>query len=332
MSEEMFMGRKNVAKKYLFSAVLGLNLIITVLSLILGCLMYTSNAKAIRKNLVFVEVTGLLTNIRYGLHFGKNIETYYGMQDLLEKTAKSAEETDNFYIVDDAGTILFQTGNRVPRARILDLAEDSYLKEGEKFYCSFPVSDGARMITESDISNDVKDWNRYYLDQTLVTTIGFLVVTIVMLILRGLLKETSVSYRLIMSLLVLWVLGISSLIGYCTYTEYRKSIEQMCETMERTVLADLERVHENGIDDENITGMDDYLKRYVENISEIDGVSLRDTGDGCVFHLSRVFLGRVKVDYTMQAFLLLAFSVMILTEYHLFVSGIHLNEEEDDYG
>jgi hypothetical protein len=216
--------------------------------------------------------------------------------------------------------------------QIMRMLEGWNLKEGEKFYCSFPVSDGARMITESDISNDVKDWNRYYLDQTLVTTFGFLVVTIVMLILRGLLKETSVSYRLIMSLLVLWVLGISSLIGYRTYTEYRKSIEQMCESMERTVLADLKRVHENGIDDENITGMDDYLKRYVENISEIDGVSLRDTGDGCVFHLSKVFLGRVKVDYIMQAFLLLAFSVMILTEYHLFVSGIHLNEEEDDYG
>nr|WP_027870903.1 hypothetical protein [[Eubacterium] cellulosolvens] len=317
-------------KNYLLTVVMALSFVLTVFCLALGCLMYTSNAKAVRKNLVYVQMTGLLSNIDYGLHFGKSIDTYYGMQKLLDAAVQSAENVDEVYIVNENDEILFQTGTKTPGEKVTALEEGDHLKEGRFFYCSFSVIEHVRLITEGDISETVKEWNAYYIFLIKIAAAGFLAASVLMILIRKGIQRQKATYRLTMAVLVLWVLTFSSLIGFCTYREYMESIDNMCEDIDRTVAADFEHVYSQGIEDENINGIDEYLTRYVSNIPELASAEIRDNKKQCRYELSVSYLNKRTLDYILQTLLLLAFSVMLLTEYQLFITGIGIREWEED--
>ncbi|MBR6469598.1 MAG: hypothetical protein IKS84_04380, partial [Lachnospiraceae bacterium] len=138
------------------------------------------------------------------------------------------------------------------------------------------------------------------------------------------------AYRLLIVMLILWVLIISSYVGYSAYNEYSISINSMCSSIDRAAKADISKVHDEGIEDDNITGFAAYLKRYADNIPEIESVNFKEGRDGCDFELSKSYLRKVTVDYVLQTLLFLAFSAMILTEYQLFMSGIGIKEWEED--
>ncbi|MBR5361322.1 MAG: hypothetical protein IK123_10575, partial [Lachnospiraceae bacterium] len=97
-------GKRN---NLLIKIVIVLDLVITVLSLALGCLMYTSNSRSIMQNLIYVETTDLISNIRYGLHFGKALESYYGMDDELNEAVAKTGHVDSMYIVSDEKGLMF---------------------------------------------------------------------------------------------------------------------------------------------------------------------------------------------------------------------------------
>ncbi len=319
-------------KNYLLTVVIALDLVVTMLCMALGCLMYTSNARSVLKNLVYVEVTGLISNIDYGLHFGKSIESYYGMETLLDTAVKSAGSVDAMYIVNDSDEVIFKTGDNAAYSKALELGAGSNLKRGKTLYCAFDVTDGVRLITESDISARVSEWNAYYRYLCFISFAGFLVSSGVMILIWRRVKSRRLAYRLLIVSLILWILIISSFVGYSAYHEYSASIKNMYESIDSAVENDFKHVHDMGIEDDNITGIAAYLKRYADNIPEIESVTMKENGKGCEYELSKSHLRKVTVDYLLQTLLFLAFSAMILTEYQLFMSGIGVKEwEEDDH-
>ena len=316
-------------KNYLLIVVITLDLIITMLCQALGCLMYTSNAKSVLQNLTYVEMTDLISNIEYGLHFGKSIESYYGMESLLGQAASAAGNVDELYIVNQDGDVLFKTGDSMPYKEALNLDVGSNIKHGKTLYCSFQVTDDVALITQKDISDKIKDWNNYYLFQALVALNGFLISSGIMVLIWMFSKSGFKAYRIIIVFLIIWILIMSSFIGFSTYGEYNKSLVKMCDSIDQAVQNDFYRMYAKGIDDEYISGVDEYLMRYADNIPEIQSVKMISLEDGCEFELSRSYLRKVNLDYIIQTLLFLAFSGMILTEYQLFMSGIGIKETEE---
>ena len=321
---------KKKNKNYLLIVVITLDLVITMLCLALGCLMYTSNSRSVLKNLEYVEVTGLISNIDYGLHFGKSIESYYGMQDLLDSAVASADSVDAMYIVNDRGEVIFKTGDGLPDADAVGLSVGSNLKRGKTLYCSFKITGDVRLITAGDISDKAGQWYAYYRYLAFISFAGFMVSALIMILIWRRVPSRKAAYRLLIVMLILWVLIISSYVGYSAYNEYSISINSMCSSIDRAAKADISKVHDEGIEDENITGFAAYLKRYADNIPEIESVNFKEDMDGCDFELSKSYLRKVTVDYVLQTLLFLAFSAMILTEYQLFMSGIGIKEWEED--
>ena len=146
------------------------------------------------------------------------------------------------------------------------------------------------------------------------------------MLLWRLIKDRDIAYKAMIAVLILWIISISSFVGYSAYHEYRISIDRMYETIEDTVNADLSSVHEQGIDDKNISGLDDYLAGFSDNISELESITY--DGTDFTFELSRSYMQKVILDYVMQTLLFLAFSAMILAEYQIFMSGITQDGQE----
>ncbi|MCR5356361.1 MAG: hypothetical protein K6E63_03060, partial [Lachnospiraceae bacterium] len=214
---------KNKNKNYLLIVVISLDLVITMLCLALGCLMYTSNSRSVLKNLVYVEVTGLISNIDYGLHFGKSIESYYGMEGLLDSAVASADSVDAMYIVNDKGEAIFKTGEALPDKSVLELAPGSNVKRGRTLYCSFEVTDGVRLITAGDITDKARQWYAYYRYLAFIAFAGFMVSALIMILIWRRVTSRKAAYRLLIVMLILWVLIISSYVGYSAYNEYNIS-------------------------------------------------------------------------------------------------------------
>ena len=98
-----------------------LNFVITSLTFVLGCLMYTSNSRSVQKNLTYVEMTGFISNVEYGLHFGKSLDSYYGMEDMMQDVVDTSSSIKRMYIVNSSNSIVFKTSEEVPVNSVLSL-------------------------------------------------------------------------------------------------------------------------------------------------------------------------------------------------------------------
>ncbi len=309
---------------FLLNVVIVLDFIITVLSLVLGCLMFTSNAKSIVQNTVYVETTDLIANIRYGLHFGKSLETYYGMEDELGSAVAKIADVDNMYIVSDEAGLLFKTDDNELARDVTDLNAGYNILKGDALYCAYKLTDDSRLITVGNISGRMSGWKEYYRHLVIVAFSGFLVSSVIMVLVWKMIGNKDQGYRILIALLILWIIIISGYVGYSAYTEYGRSIADMEQNIVETIEDDIRSVHDLGIKDENISGMDDYLLRYSDNIPEIDSIVY--DGEKYELHTSNSYMRRVAMDYLLQTLLFLAFSAMILAEYQIFMSGVGMKE------
>ena len=76
-------------KLYYFTLVL--LFFVSVLSVTFGILMYRTNLLDTYGNLMRANVTDTIQKVHYGVSFGKTVENYYGLEELLEETVKNAD-------------------------------------------------------------------------------------------------------------------------------------------------------------------------------------------------------------------------------------------------
>lgn len=297
-----------------------LNFVITSLTFVLGCLMYTSNSRSVQKNLTYVEMTGFISNVEYGLHFGKSLDSYYGMEDMMQDVVDTSPSIKRMYIVNSSNSIVFKTSEEVPENSLLSLQDGSSEVSGNELYCSFLLPESTRLIVVIEISEKVAEWRKYYGFLAIVAFLGFAATTGLMTLIWRLVSDRKRAYGIIIAILVCFTVFISSFVGYGAYSEYNKSLNLMYETIENAVDSDISKVHEAGVLDENIIDIEGYLQRYADNIPEIESVE-RGPDGACDFTVSTPYIFRVRIDYVLQTLLLLAFSAIILAEYQIFMSS-----------
>lgn len=118
---------------------------------------------------------------------------------------------------------------------------------------------------------------------------------------------------------MLWILIQCIYVGVGNYSSYSANISRIQVAIERSVETDKRRIREQGITKQMIDDVEGYLERYSENIPEIQKVHQK--GDNLEFEISYSYLFRVFVDYIVQMLLFLAFSIMIVAEYKLYISN-----------
>ncbi len=314
-------------KNFILSVVILLDLVITILCFVLGILMYNSNSKSIVQNNAYVDITGMISNIGFGLHFGKSVESYYGMDKELSDTVNESDNIDAMYVVRDS-KVLFSTDNgEVPRD-VLRAAVHNNIKHDNNLYCVHALTDDSKVITKSDISEEMEEWKHYYNSLFLISLLGFILSSALMCLIWKLSKNKKKGYYLTIAALILFILFISSFVGYSAYKEYNSTISGLEKSVLSAIANDLDSIHSLGVKDSNISGVDDYLKRFSDNINEIEDIV--PEGNGYRIITSSDYMRRVTVDYFLQTFLFLAFSAMILAEFQIFMTETGIKGLEED--
>ena len=76
---------------------------ISLITYILGCLMHYANLKKTAQNTIGIELADFIYNINYSMQFGKQIETFYGMDERLQEEKEQFSDIRELYIISEDG-------------------------------------------------------------------------------------------------------------------------------------------------------------------------------------------------------------------------------------
>ncbi len=318
----------NKKQTSLVKIIMILCLIITALSYILGNMMYRTNTRNTYQNLLHVELTDFIENIRYGLHFGKNIETYFGMNDLLANVVADIQDIDGLYVVSSDNEILFGTDKDEFSVEILELSEANIVK-GDIFYAGMALTeDGSvRLLVKSNCTSLIQEQDAYSKEFLFQSFIGFVVAEAVILLLGLLGRKKTFFAKLMAPALFLWILIDSTTVGISAYIDYSDSIQDMNVLIESSVKNDMDSLLDKGFKIESVSDIEGYLGRYKEGIQEIEAIDY--TSEKLLVIISKPYIRKVFIDYILQAALFLTFSALILAEYQIFIN-YSTGETEDE--
>ncbi|MCR5776811.1 MAG: hypothetical protein K6G84_05245 [Lachnospiraceae bacterium] len=302
----------------LLSVIMPLCMVITIMTYVLGCMMYRSNLRQINQSLMDVRLTDFIENINYGVHFGKRISTYYGMEKEMQLCVDENDNVEALFIIDFNSNTIFATESRDLPNGIKELSNGNFEKD-DKLFCISPLLGDARIVSISDASELQKQSREYNYRLLIITVIAFCLTEFLFIFLWKVIKNRKICHRLMLQVLMLWILIQCIYVGVGNYSSYSANISRIQEAIERSVETDERRIREHGITKQMIDDVDGYLERYSENIPEIQKVHQK--GDNLEFEISYSYLRRVFVDYIVQMLLFLAFSLMIVAEYKLYISN-----------
>lgn len=77
------------------------------------------------------ELTQYISNLEFGLRYGKKLDNYYNMDKVLEAILRSSSYIEGAYIVDNDAVLLYQAGAELPRPDSLQV-----LHNGDQLYVS----------------------------------------------------------------------------------------------------------------------------------------------------------------------------------------------------
>ena len=297
-----------------------LALLLTVITLVLGGLMYFSNLKNTRQNLIGVELADFIYNTDYSMKFGKRIETFYGMQEDLLELRDSFDDVDQLHILSEENRLLFSTEPAMIPERAYSMPVGNNMSDTSRLYCMYAVGDDARILTVSRISDMQQEMGGYLLKLVGIAVVGLILVLLLIHLVWRLVPEGKRAYRIAAVVPLVWIAVFSAMTGVDAYRDYAGSSRELCESIGKSVQTDIAKVEALGVAREDFYEVEAYLQRYTDMIPEVEELSLGEN-DEISYKMSADHRRKMALDYILQAVLLLTFSILILAEYQIFVTN-----------
>ena len=305
--------------------------IMTFVTFSLGVMMYYSNLKKTEQNVIGVELADFIYNINYSMQFGKKIETFYGMEQQLHSVTETFENIQDLYIISAENQILFATSVQLPEKNVCVMTPGENKTLGMNLYCMYQLSENAAILVKSDMETIKEKMTAYIRKFVGFALAGVAVVNLLVIFFWNILKSEKNAFHASFILLVVWIMLFGSFIGFGGYQAYCDSLNTVFEAIRCSVRADFSQMTALGVPEDQIYETEQYLSRYTDMIPEVEQIQLEHAEVICI--ASDSYRKKVILDYTLQTVLLLTFSVLILTEYRLFLfNWQQTNEKEKQEG
>lgn len=306
------------ASKLFFAAcMLVFIIIVTVLERYAGTELHMNNVREAAAEIVDVEVLDVIENIRYGLELGKEMETFYGMDDTLREELKELGDVSDIYIFDKDYNLLYSTSDdQLPDD--IESLEYGIIEQGNVFYSSHRINDDYQMVTASgiEIIRELRGDNVQKM--TSFATVGCPIVIVILLILIFAVKDAHKTWNLRLVIMGMWILALGIYSCIINYNNLSESMDRIEKCITDSYETDLEQLSDKGIDIKYIGDMDEYLTRYTDNIDSIESVSLNKAGN-LDFVRSKVTMNSIVFKYILQMLVMVLFMFIILLELRTFV-------------
>ncbi len=254
------------------------------LSSILNVMSYSNMITEVYVNANSTSTIGTVQRIDYSLSFGKTIEKFYGLEDLLNDTLSISEHILSVSVINSKNEILSSVGQsdvKIPKT----LTVDSYVSNSSGIFCSVPINDEYKIVLMLS-PKYINDLTFEYIKSILITSaIILLIIILLSFAIYNIIAKNSIiggvsikSFKnLLMTSLIFSQVALGGYVLSNYTSEYQKSLNEMVHIVSNVIDKDIEYVVGQGVPFKELTGIEEYLENIYGNIEELVKINVTDS-------------------------------------------------------
>ena len=273
----------NISKNKSILIVIILGVIMTVFSSVLATMSYRKMQADSYVHTCNLDTVSAVRKLNYALSFGKPLDKYYGLEELLEGIMVLSEDIQGVEVTDEAGVRIQTVGDIKEEIRQSSIREEYIIKNSGIY--TFTDFDAGTIILRLDISVIdllTKEYVRYMFRLDAIILLTLVIATVICFSIKS--EESIGIMRLRITGIIILVaaqvaLGFFSMLR--VDNSYQESVDRIAAATARMVENDINDVLEKGVYYDEITGLDEYLSDLVEDIPELSALAIgRDISKG----------------------------------------------------
>ncbi len=288
---------------------LSISIPVIFISFALNIMSYMNMVTEIYTNANATSTTGVIQKINYSISFGKSLEKFYGLEDLLKETEGLSDDILNVSVLDNTNKVVSSVGEKSVNFPV-GLRNEKYVSGDAGIFFGVPINDEYTMalLLNHQYVNDMTF--NYGIDLIKISTLILLGVTllsyIVYLILKKI-KKGDIPFKyfkiILMSALVLLQVSLSGYVILHYNNEYRNSLNKIINIATNVIDNDLDLIGGQGIPFSEVNGVEEYLDNIRQKIEEIKNVSIVDLSQNKEMQTNNYFMAK-KIQVADQEYYL----------------------------
>lgn len=281
----------SMKKKLSYSRFLVIFILVSIplvfLSSLLNVMSYSNMITEVYTNANLTSTSGAIQRINYSMSFGKTIEKFYGLEDLLNETLNISEDILNVSVINSKNEIISQAGAtdaKIPE----NIASVEYVSSRPGIFCSAPIDSEHRIVLRLSQNYVNKLTLDYVKSILLVSAVILLIVLLISFAIYYYISRNSITggistrafKTLLMTSLVITQIALGGYVLSNYTNEYHDSLDKMAYIVSNVIDRDIESVVKQGIPFEEITGVEEYLQNIYGSIDEIVKIFVTDLQQG----------------------------------------------------
>lgn len=242
--------------------------------------------------------------IEYAVKYGKPLESFFGIEELLEQVRSDSGSIEQVYVVLPDGRAIYDIGGAVSGRMVAsELWEQaavfaqggappyvSYV-ENDRYHLHMPIRDrnggwigNLELIFSKSVVQNSTDNYMYQLILFLCGFAFFAVIVLVVFVTRvSLVDEEGKVRKKRLFIFIFTLLGLIQLaFGTANYimlqNSYLDTLKDNTAIVLKVIERDIETVVDKGLPYSKLHGVGDYLRRLIETVPEVERISLVDAG------------------------------------------------------
>ncbi len=266
--------------------------------------------------------------IEYAVKYGKPLDNFYGMQELLGKTKTFIKELDDVRIVNPEGQVLYSLHNKTVDTLISSklklqagfsegLRGKNYIvvPEGHKYHIFMPIHnrDGnfigslAMVFDKAVVDLGIADFINTTLKMMILLILGATLALSVLLRMISVLDEEGRIRKKTFLLIFISVLAVSqSIFGFINHHNFKEIyldiVKKNTAITAEVVSHDINTVVNRGVPYTRLDGISVWLENIIRDLPELEGLYVADAKESILYKagVSKEFTQSNATDYTYE--------------------------------
>ncbi len=268
-----------VSRKKVTLIIVVVGVIMTIFAGALTTMAYRKVQAETRAHAGVVNTASTVKKLNYSLGFGKPLNKFYGLDELIEGIIKLDDQIKGVEVVDADNNTVKMIGDISEHVK-RDTPDDEYIIKSDGIYAFVPFDSGELVLRlgREGLDASVKAYIEFVVTIGGIIVAGIFFVTVLICLTLGR-KGITIKRMRIISIIVLVVsqLILGGLSMYRLDSEMVDSFENIAYSTAKSVENDINEVIAKGVHYDEIKGVDLYLQNFALEIPEISGLMLYES-------------------------------------------------------
>ena len=322
------------------------------LSSLLNVMSYTNMITEVYTNANSTATTGAIQRINYSMSFGKTIEKFYGLEDLLRETQSISDDILSVNVLNSKNEIISSVGKNDVKVPV-DISADKYVSNNFGIFCIMPINNEYKIVLLLSPDYVNKLTFDYIKSILLVSALVLIIILLISFAVYKIISKNSITggmtiksfKNLLITSIVFTQIALGGYILSNYTNEYQNSLDKMANIVSNVIDKDIEYIVKQGVPYDELTGVEEYLQNICKDISEVVKISIsnlqkknystknniksnkiqildQDYYINVEYKINQDLVNKNIINLLIEALILIVITILIAIELSLFISHI----------